>query len=77
MEIGHGLISTAINFPGTGSSRAAVSYWLKDVHLVVLVNRLGSLPRNSVVRLINRHDMTIVVDWDIKPQIKQNKNLNC
>ena len=31
------------------SSRAVVSYWRKEVHLVLL-NRLGSLPRNSVVR---------------------------
>ena len=45
----------------------------KDVHLV-LVNRLGSLPRNIVVRLTDRLDMTMVVDWDVKPQIKQNKN---
>ena len=47
-----------------------MSYWRKDVHLV-LVNCLGSLPRNSVVRLTDRHDMTIVVDGDVKPQIKQ------
>ena len=56
----------------TDSSRAVVSYWQKDVHLV-LVNCLGSLPRNSVVRLIDHLNMTIVVDWDIKPQIKSNK----
>ena len=46
------------------------SYWRKDVQ----VNRLGSLPRNSVVRLTDCLDMTIVVDWDVKPQIKQTKN---
>ena len=46
----------------------------KDVHLV-LVNRLGlSLPRKSVVRLTDHPDMTIVVDWDIKPQIKLTNN---
>ena len=39
------------------------------VHLV-LVNCLGSLPRNSVVSLTDRLDMTVVVDWDVKPQIK-------
>ena len=38
---------------------------------LVLVNCFGSLPRNSVVRLTYRLDMTIVVDWDVKPQIKQ------
>ena len=40
------------------------------MHLV-LVNRLGSLPRNSVVRLTDCLDMTVVVDGDVKPQIKQ------
>ena len=41
----------------------------------VLVNLLGSLPRNSVVRLTDRLVMTIVVDWDVKSQRKQtNKN---
>ena len=38
------------SLPTADSSRAVVSYWQKDVHLV-LVNCLGSLPRNSVVRL--------------------------
>ena len=46
-------------FPGADSSRAVVKYyWRKDVDL-------GSLPRNSVVRLTDRLDMTIIVDWDI------------
>ena len=40
------------------------------MHLV-LVNCLGSLPRNSVVRLTDHLDMTIVIDRDAKPQIKQ------
>ena len=31
-----------------------------------------SLPRKSVVRLTDRHDMTILVDWGVKPQSKQN-----
>ena len=52
------------------SIRAFISYWRNDVDLL-LVNRLGSLPRNSVVRLTDRLDRTIVVDWDVKPQIKQ------
>ena len=30
-----------------------------------------------MARLTDRLDMTIVVDRDVKPQIKQNKNLNC
>ena len=42
--------------------RAVVSYWRKYVH-EVLVNRLGglSLPRQSVVRLTDRPDMTLDV----------------
>ena len=52
------------------SSRAVVSYWRKDVHLV-LVNRLRSLPRNSMFRLTDHLHMTIEVDWDVKSQIKQ------
>ena len=48
--------------PSAFSRRAAVSYWRKYVH-EVLVNRLGglSLPRKSVVRLTDRPDMTIDV----------------
>ena len=57
------------------SHRAVVSYWRKDVHQV-LVKRLGGLPRNSVVRLTDRLDMIIDVDWDVKPQIIQNKTMN-
>ena len=34
-----------------------------------------SLPRKSAVRLTERFDMTIAVDWDVKPQTKQNKNI--
>ena len=48
----------------------------KDVHLV-LFNRLGSLPRNSVVGLTDSLDMTIVVGWDVKPQIKQTHKFSC
>ena len=60
--------------PTADSSRTVVSYWQKNVHLA-LVNRLGSLPRNSVVRLTDHLNMTIVVDSDIKPQIKQTKEI--
>ena len=56
------------SLPTSDSSRAVVSYWRKDVHLV-LVNRLGSLTRISVVTLTDRLDMTLVVVWDVKPQI--------
>ena len=38
----------------------------------MLGNRLGlSLPRKSVVRLTDNLDMTILVDWDVKPQKKK------
>ena len=31
------------------------------------------MPRKSVVRLTDRLDMTIIVDWDVKQQNKQTK----
>ena len=48
--------------PSADSRGAVVSYWRKYVH-EVLVNRLGglSLPRKSVVRVIDRPDMTLDV----------------
>ena len=42
------------------SSRAVVSYLGKNGHLA-LVNRLGSLPRNSVDRLSDQFNMTLIV----------------
>ena len=40
----------------------------------VLVNPLVKLAEGKkVVRLTDRLDMAIAVDWDIKPQTKQNK----
>ena len=55
-------------FPGADYSRAVVKYyWRKDMHL-------GSLPRSSAVRLTDLLDMTIVVDWDVKPQNKTKIN---
>ena len=40
--------------PSSADSRkVVVSYWRKNVHQV-LVNCLGGLPRNSVVRVIDR-----------------------
>ena len=46
--------------PSADSRRVVVNYWRKYVH-EVQVNRLGvlSLPRKSVVRLIDRPDMTL------------------
>ena len=70
LEIGHEIISTAILSLPLIQVGAIVSYWRKDVHLV-LVNHLGSLPRNSLIRLTDRLDMAIVVDWNVKPRTKQ------
>ena len=36
-----------------------------------LCDALESVPRNGVVRLTDRLDMIIVVDFDVKPQIKR------
>ena len=57
------------------SYMAIVSYWRKDVHLD-LFKCLRRLPRNSVVGLTDRLDMTIDVDGDVKPQTKQTKYHN-
>ena len=43
----------------------------KDVDFA-LVNRLGSLHRNSMDRLTDRLNITLVVDWAVKPQHKNN-----
>ena len=59
------------SLPTADSSRAVISFWRKDVHLV-LVNRLCfSLPRKSMVWLTDYLNMTIVVDWDVKQQNRQ------
>ena len=72
IEIGFEIISTVAD-----SRRAVVSYWRKDVPLV-LVNHLGlSLPRSVVALrspLTDRLDMTIIVD-DVKPHIIQPTNI--
>ena len=53
-------LATYFRFSFRFLRRAVVSYWRKYVH-EVLVNRLGdlSLPRESVVRLTDRPDMTL------------------
>ena len=58
--------------PSVFLRRAVVSYWRKYVH-EVLVNRLGglSLPRKSVVRLIDRPDMTLDVYRGRKTTMQQ------
>ena len=68
MEIGHELISMTIRSLSLIQVGQIVRHCQKDVYLL-LVNRVGSLSRNSVVRLTDRIDMTVVVDWNVKPQI--------
>ena len=60
--------------PSADSGGAVVSYWQKYVH-EVLVNRLGglSLPRKSVVRLIDCPDMTLAVYHGRKTTITTSK----
>ena len=41
----------------------------------VLVNHLVACQGKSVVRLTDRLNMTIAVDWDVKPQT--NKQMRC
>ena len=60
--------------PTSDSSRAVVSYCRKYGHLV-LVNSLGSLPRNSVDRLTDRLDMTLIVLTGL-PENKQKVIIN-
>ena len=48
-----------------------VASYRKDVDFV-LVNRLESLHRNSVARLTDRLNITLVADWAVKAQHKNN-----
>ena len=59
------------------SRGAVVSYWQKYVHKA-LVNRLGSLslPRKSVVRLIDRPDMTLDVYRGRKTTTQQQQQIH-
>ena len=65
-------LATYFLSPSAFSRSAAVSYWRKYVH-EVLVNRLGglSLPRKSVVRLTDRPDMTLDVYRGCKTTMQQ------
>ena len=67
----HTFVSPSVS-PSAFSRRAVVSYWRKSV-LEVLLNRLGglSLSRKSVVRLIDRPDMTLDVYCERKTTMQQ------
>ena len=59
--------------PSADARRVVVSYKRKYVHKV-LVKRLVTLAQEkSVVRSTDHLNMTIAVDWDVKPQTKQTK----
>ena len=65
-------LATYFRFSFRFFKKSVVSYWRKYVH-EVLVNRLGglSLPRKSVVRLIDRPDMTLDVYRGRKTTMQQ------
>ena len=66
------------SLPAADRSRAVVSYWWKDLYLVV-VNRLGSLTTNSVIRLTipSRHDPSWRLGRKTTNQTKQiQRNFN-
>ena len=66
-EIDCGIISTAILLLSADSRKVVVSYKPKYVNKV-LVNILVKLAQ------LDRPDMTIAVDWDVKHQTKQTKH---
>ena len=70
VKIDHEMISTAILLP-SADSRRVVSFKRKYVH-EVKVNRLVK----KVVRLTDSPDMTIAVNWDVKPQTKLTKTID-
>ena len=64
------IVMLQINKQEADSSRAVHSYRRKYGRSV-LVNRLGTLPRNNVDRLMDPLDMTNSVDWIVKSHNKQ------
>ena len=68
--VGFEIIYTASLLLFADSRMVVVSYKQKYMH-EVLVNRLVKLAQEkSVVRWINRPDMTIAVGWDVKLETK-------
>ena len=76
MEIDHEIFSMVISPLPLIQEGQFVSYWRKYGHLVLL-NRLGglSLPRNSVVKLTGRPDMTTAVYLGRKATTQQQHRL--
>ena len=68
VEIGHEIISTAFLFlPLIQEGELSIIQLTSER----MVNRLGSLSRNSLFMLTDRLNITIAVDWDVNAQIKQ------
>ena len=75
MEIGHEIIFTVI-LSQLLIQVGQLSVTGERMYTYLLVSRLGlSLPWKSVVRLTDHLNMTIVVDWDVKPQNKLVNNV--
>ena len=75
MEIGHGIISTAI-LPLPLIQEVQLS--ITGERMKALVNRFNRSKLahgKSVVRLTVRLDMTIAIDWDVKSQNNKNNNV--
>ena len=71
MGVDQEIIFMVILLPSTDSRRIVFSCKPKYVH-EVLVNILVKLAQEKcVVKCTDRPYMTIAVDWDVKPQMKQ------
>ena len=68
--------ATYFRFSSIDSNRAVFSYRQKYVHQVLVNNPIGSLslPRKSVVRLIDCPDMTIAVYCGCKKTTQQQRD---
>ena len=71
VPIDHDIVSMVILLPSAYSRRVVVSYKQKHVHKVLVSCLVKLVQEKSVVRLTDRPDMTIAVDWDIKKQTKK------
>ena len=59
--------------PSTDSSRAVVSYWRKDVHIILVNCLVKSVQEKCGLRLTDSLNIIIVVHWDVKLQHIINK----
>ena len=71
MEIDHEIISTVILLTSADSRRVVVSYKRKYVHEILVGCLVKLAKEKSVVRLTDRPDTTIAVDWVVRHQTNQ------